>query len=120
MRSLRTIAAAAALLALATAAIGCKGKSGPPVIKDTVEIVVDSSGFNPPVVYARRGKPITIVFTRTEEHTCATEVVIESEKIRKDLPMNAAIPLTFIPSKAGDIPFACAMNMVKGKITVVN
>ena len=113
------IALCAALLALA--ATGCKGQMlGPPKIEDVVNITVDKSGFNPSRIYAKRGRPITLVFNRTEDKTCATEVVIASEHIHKDLPLNASIPVVFMPSKAGDIHFACAMNMVTGTITVVN
>jgi plastocyanin domain-containing protein len=105
---------------LLAAAGGCKGKLGPPEIKDVVNITVDSGGFNPSTIYAKRGKPLTMVFNRTEEHTCATEVVIASEHIRRELPMNAQVPVVFMPEKAGDIRFACPMNMVVGTIKVVN
>ena len=118
MRHLQIVLGCALLLA---AAAGCKSKLlGPPPIKDIVNVTVDKSGFNPDKIYAKRGKPITLVFNRVEEKTCATEVVIASEHIRKELPMNASVPVVFMPSKLGDIHFACPMNMVTGTITVVN
>ena len=120
MRTLR-LALAATLVVVVAAAAGCKGNPiGPPEIKDTVNITVDGSGFKPDVVYAKRGKPITMVFNRTEKDTCATEVVIASERIRKELPLNQSVPVMFIPTKAGDVSFACPMNMVTGTIKVVN
>ena len=79
-----------------------------------------SGGFKPDTIYARRGQPLTLVFNRTEKDTCATEVVIASERIRKELPMNTPVTVVFMPSKVGDIHFACPMNMVTGTIKVVN
>jgi plastocyanin domain-containing protein len=118
MRTLRIAATAALLLA---AAAGCKGKIiGAPEIKEMVNITVDGGGFKPDVVYAKRGKPLTMVFNRTEKDTCATEVLIASERIRKELPLNTPTSVVFIPSKVGDINFACPMNMVRGTIKVVN
>lgn len=118
MRTVRTALATALLLA---AAAGCKGAAlGPPEIRDTVNITVDSGGFKPDVVYAKRGRPLTMVFNRTEKDTCATEVVIASERIRKELPLNQSVPVMFIPTKVGDVHFACPMNMVTGTVKVVN
>ena len=105
----------------AAAGAGCKGVAlGPPKILDTVQISVTSSGFSPDVIYAKRGKPLTMVFNRTEEHTCATEVVIAQQNIRRELPLNAQVPIVFMPEKVGDVKFACPMNMVVGTVKVVN
>lgn len=118
MRTLRIALGAALLLA---AAAGCKsGVLGPPEIKDTVNVTVDSGGFKPDVIYAKRGKALTMVFNRTEKDTCATEVVIASERIRRELPLNQSVLVTFIPTKVGDVHFACPMNMVTGTVKVVN
>jgi plastocyanin domain-containing protein len=118
---MRASAIALCTALLATAASGCKGQLlGPPKIEDVVNVTVDKGGFNPSHIYARRGRPITLVFNRTEEKTCATEVVIASEHITRDLPLHTSVPVVFMPSRAGDIHFACAMNMVSGTITVVN
>ena len=118
---MRTLRIALGATLLFGAAAGCKGSPlGPPEVKDTVNITVDASGFKPDVVYARRGKPLTMVFNRTEKDTCATEVVIASERIRKELPLGQSVPVMFIPTKVGDIHFACPMNMVTGTVKVVN
>ena len=122
MRTLRVVLAAVAAvvaIVLLGAASGCKAKPKPADVKDVVAITVDEKGFNPSSIPARRGRPITLVFTRTSDQTCATEILFPDEKIRKDLPMNTPVPVTFIPSRAGDLHFACAMNMVKGALQVI-
>ena len=120
MRRMRMLLGSLSLgLVLAVGASGCSKKLlGPPKVEDTVIVTVDDSGFHPDSIPAKRGRPITLVFNRTSDHTCATAVVIASEHIRKDLPLNAQAPVMFIPEKAGDIHFACPMNMVTGTISV--
>ena len=115
MRSLLCGLAAALLVAGG----GCNSKPKAAEVKDVVMITVDKDGFNPSEIPAKRGRPITLVFTRISDQTCATEVVIPSENIRKDLPLNATVSLSFVPEKAGKIRFACAMNMVKGDVDVI-
>ena len=98
---------------------GCNRKPTAADVKDVVQVTVDESGFKPTKIVAQKGRPITLVFTRTAERTCADEVVIADEHIRKPLPMNAEVPVTFIPERTGAIHFACPMNMYGGDITVV-
>jgi plastocyanin domain-containing protein len=109
-------AAAAALLALAG---GCKHATSAADVKDSVSITVDESGFKPTKIVAMKGKPITLVFNRTVEHTCADVVVIPSQNLRVELPLNASKPVTITPSASGEIHFACPMNMFGGDITVI-
>ena len=115
----RNLVALALSLCLLPSA-GCKkSKPKPADVKDVVEVIVDEKGFHPSIIPARRGRPITLVFTRKTDKTCATEVLISDERIRRDLPLDTSVPITFIPSKSGDETFACAMNMVKGTIQVL-
>lgn len=117
-RTLRTAVAAALLVA---AGFGCSGKPGPvPLaqIKDTVQVIVDEDGFKPNRIPAMVGRPLTLIFTRKVEKTCADTVVIASENIRQPLPLNNPVMVTFMPSRVGDVHFACPMNMVVGEIAV--
>jgi plastocyanin domain-containing protein len=38
--------------------------------------------------------------------------------VKRGLPLNAPVTIEFTPAKAGDIAFACGMNMLKGVIVV--
>ena len=66
------------------------------------------------------GKPVTLRFLRKIADTCATEVVIEvgGKKLVKDLPLNKPVELTLTFPAPGRIGYACAMNMIRGSITV--
>ncbi len=87
---------------------------------DRVAINVTEKGFEPDNVSVSGGKPVTLVFTRTTDSTCAKEVVIplDGQKIEKPLPLNEAVAVEVTFPKAGQITYACGMNMVKGVLTV--
>ena len=84
----------------------------------TVEISVTEKGFEPSTVTVKKGEPVTLVVTRKTDKTCASEIVIDDEKINAKLPLNEAIKLTFTPKKSGAIKFACGMNMLGGVLKV--
>lgn len=116
---MRTLLAAVSIALLAAASGACKAKpAAPPEVKDLVNVTVDEDGFKPDQIPAKRDRALTLVFKRTTDKTCATSVVIASERINKELPLNTPTSVTFIPEKAGDIHFACPMNMVTGTIRV--
>ena len=64
------------------------------------------------------GRTVDLVFTRTAEDTCATEVVIPALKVRKPLPLGKAVVVTLPPQPAGEIAFACGMSMLRGTVVV--
>lgn len=84
----------------------------------TVTLYVTSDGFVPANVHVPAGKPVTLHVTRKTERTCATELVMKAMNIRQALPMNEAVDITFTPDRAGDLRYACPMDMVAGTITV--
>lgn len=86
-----------------------------------VEISVTDKGFQPKNVSVPKGEPVTLVFTRRTEKTCATEIILEvegQEKIERKLPLNEAVEVTATFPKAGELRYACAMDMISGVITV--
>lgn len=81
-----------------------------------IAISVTEDGFAPALAKVRVGQPVTLVVTRKVEKTCATDIVIKDYGISKPLPMDQPVAITFTPTKAGDIRYACAMDMVVGKL----
>lgn len=86
----------------------------------TIEIKVTDAGFEPREIRVKKGEPTKLVFTRTTEQTCITEIDIPDEKVAKfELPLNKPVALTITPKKAGVEAFHCsAMGMGNGKIIV--
>ena len=56
-----------------------------------VTIIADEKGFTPSEVRATRGAPLTLIFKRTSDNTCAKEVVFPELKVRRPLPLNQAV-----------------------------
>jgi plastocyanin domain-containing protein len=85
-----------------------------------VEIKVTEDGFKPKKVKAKKGEPITLVFTRTTESTCITAVDIPDEDVKDlELPLNEPVSVTVTPKKAGVEKFHCsAMAMGDGRLVV--
>ena len=84
----------------------------------TAKVVVGEQGFEPARVALRAGIRARITFLRTTDKTCGTEVVFPSLGIKRALPLNQPVEIDLTPPKAGDIAFACGMNMLKGSVVV--
>jgi hypothetical protein len=87
-----------------------------PDVKGRLDIRVTEDGFVPAKAKVKVGAPVTLVVTRTVEKTCATEIVIADYGVNQPLPLNQSVEVTITPKKAGNIHFACAMNMITGEL----
>jgi Cu+-exporting ATPase len=83
-----------------------------------ITIVVEG-GYSPDRIVARRGVPLTLIFDRRETNPCSDEIVLPDFGIRRSLPANAKTSIEIRPERAGEFPFSCGMNMLHGKIQVV-
>ena len=86
-----------------------------------IEISVTKRGFNPESINVPANKPVTLVFTRTTEQSCAKSVVLttgDGKKIERELPLDKPIEIAVTFPKAGKLGYACGMDMAKGTIVV--
>jgi RND family efflux transporter MFP subunit len=101
---------------------GHGGPSGPSaggvVPPGPVQVQVTERGFEPPRVRVPRSTRVEIQFIRRTDNTCAKEVVVESQGIRRELPLNQPVTIEVNAGAGGEIAFACGMNMLKGAIVV--
>jgi plastocyanin domain-containing protein len=93
-----------------------KGQGGEAT--QTAKVIVSEQGYEPAKVTLRAGTPARITFVRTTDKTCGTEVVFPSLKITRALPLNQPVVIEFTPARAGDISFACGMDMLHGTVVV--
>lgn len=95
-------------------------KQPQPAAPTRVDIVVTRAGFEPKNVTVPRGKPVILRFERQVERTCGTEVVmvVDGQTITKDLPLGKPVDLAITFGTAGVVKYACAMDMIRGSITV--
>jgi len=109
---------AAASGAGASAAERPAGSAGDRADTQNAKIVVNERGFEPAKVALRAGTPARLTFLRTTDKTCGTEVVFPSLDIKRALPLNEPVVIEFTPAAAGEIAFACGMNMLRGAVVV--
>ncbi len=81
-------------------------------------IMVTDGGYQPSAIALRRGIPARLTFIRNVEASCGTEIVIPAYGIRRDLPLNTRVTVTFTPNRSGRFKFTCGMNMFRGSILV--
>ena len=105
-----------AVVILVTGAATNAGAAKPRLQTATVKIT--ERGFEPYILKFRRGVRTRITFVRTTDSTCATEVVFPELGIKRDLPLNRPVTITFTPRKKGELGFTCGMNMMRGKLLV--
>jgi plastocyanin domain-containing protein len=119
-RSFWACALAASLASISL--IGCGGRSQPaseaPPSTEAVAISVTEEGFVPKEIHVKAGQPVTLAVTRKTERTCATELVLKEYAINQKLPMNETVEIKFTPTHAGQLTYACGMDMIKGHIVV--
>lgn len=81
-------------------------------------VKVTDQGYEPATIQAKAGTPLKLTFIRTSDKTCGTEVLFPDYSINQKLPLNIPTTVTITPKKAGEIAFACGMNMLKGKVVI--
>jgi Cu+-exporting ATPase len=77
-------------------------------------------GYDPDTVIAPKGKPLRLRFDRREDSPCSDEIVFPDFGIRRRLPAHAVSEVVITPDRAGEFPFSCGMNMLHGKVVVVD
>lgn len=81
-----------------------------------IAISVDAVGYHPAESHAKGGEPVHLVFTRTTEDGCGTEVVIPSANVKRALPLNKPVTIDVTMPAKGSLAFACGMDMMHGSV----
>lgn len=85
----------------------------------TVALTVTDKGYEPSPVTLKQGEPVKLVLTRTTDHTCATEIVLDEYNINTPLPLNQPVEVTFTPTKTGKLVYGCAMGKMLSGVFMV-
>ena len=86
-----------------------------------VEIEAGRMGYQPRQVHLQAGVPARLVFTRTVEDDCSSQITLPTYDVAAtDLPLGEAVAIEFTPTEAGEVEFVCGMDMQRGTIAVVS
>ncbi len=80
--------------------------------------VTVKGGYTPDTIVVQAGKPVRLQFYRDETADCSERVVFEKFGIDQQLPAFQTTTIEFMPEQAGEYPFRCGMNMLKGLLVV--
>lgn len=75
-------------------------------------------GFEPPVLHARAGEPLRIVFSREETAPCTERVVFPAFGRSAMLPPFEEVALELAPERAGEYEFTCQLGVLRGRLVV--
>lgn len=80
--------------------------------------VVVKGGYEPEVLYLKQGVPAEVTFKMDDKTACLSHVVFPSLGVDKDLSKEKLAKVQIPTDKAGEIDYACGMDMFHGKIVV--
>ncbi len=86
-----------------------------------IAIAVTDAGFEPARIEIVHGEPVTLVFTRRVEATCATDVhfvLPDGSRIDEKLPLGTPVEIPLRIDRAGPITYSCGMSMNHGTVDV--
>ncbi len=96
-----------------------KAQAAAPGEPRVIQLSVTEKGYEPSPVTLKKGEPVKLVLTRTTDHTCATEIVLDEYGINAKLPLNEPVEVSFTPEKEGKLVYGCAMGkMINGVFMV--
>src|SRR5579859_30335 len=121
--------AVAAVLGAGLALAGCKkdakvepagptpvtaGTVGPDGVR-RVAVDVGKEGYKPDRIGGKPGEKLALVFTRTVDATCVSQLKTPDGKLI-DLPKNSPVEVALTVPPSGELGFACGMDMFHGAV----
>ena len=109
-----SIAIITSLLAVTATAQNKKPKQA--IQKQT--IILNNGEYQPASFRLQRGIPARLTIIRKSADECGEEIVFPAYGIRRRLPLNTPVIVSFTPRKKGNFSFMCGMDMMYGKVIV--
>lgn len=127
--SLRSLRSVIVLAAVAGGACKKDGKAPPkaPVVAARtagavgsdgvrrIAITADAAGYTPSRILAKPGEKLDLVFTRTIDADCISQLKTPDGKLVA-LPMNTPVEVPVTVPASGELTFVCGMDMFRGVI----
>ncbi|HEY4059505.1 MAG TPA: cupredoxin domain-containing protein [Kofleriaceae bacterium] len=81
----------------------------------TIAVEAGKDGYSPETIVGKPGEKLKLVFTRTVDSECISELVAPDGK-KVALPLNKPVDVDVTVPQSGELAFACGMDMFHGKI----
>jgi P-type Cu+ transporter len=90
-------------------------------LDDGVQVVrvAVKGGYSPDLIQVTQGVPVRLLFDRQESGDCSSHVVFPDFGVNQGLPAFATTAVELVPTQPGEFGFACGMNMIRGRLTVL-
>lgn len=85
---------------------------------ETVRIEIAANGYTPKTIGVRKGQTVKLEFFRKDGDNCGEKLVFPAMNIERDIPVGKPVVVEVTPDKAGELKFACGMDMLRGKLIV--
>lgn len=82
-------------------------------------VTVDG-GYWPPLINARAGQPLRLVFHRFDDSDCAARVVFSRPRLERHLALAHATVVDLPAQPVGEVRFACGMGRYVGRIELTD
>lgn len=94
-----------------------QGPSAQPIDEPVQEVrIVVKGGYDPDTIFVEAGRPVRLLFHRTETAECSERVVFEALNIDRELPAFEITAVEFTPNEPGDYPFRCGKDVLRGVV----
>lgn len=80
-----------------------------------VSIEASIEGYKPDRIGGKPGEKLTLVFTRTADAACISQLKTPDGKL-VDLPKGTPVEVAVTVPQSGEVGFACGMDMVHGAV----
>ena len=83
-----------------------------------IQVIVDKGTYTPSRIDIAPGQAVRLKVLRKEYTPCTKDIVFPSLGISRELPVGKEVVIDVPAQAAGEVPFRCGMNMVKGSLVV--
>ncbi len=84
-----------------------------------IELNITGSKYLPNVIVARKSILLKILVRAEENAGCAREIIFPDFGVDEIIPAGGSKVIEILPEKTGTYPFRCSMDMIHGKLIVV-
>ena len=80
-----------------------------------IPVEANAKGYAPDHIAGKPGEKLGLVFTRTDDTECISQLKVANGKL-VDLPKGKAVEIAVTVPASGEVGFACGMDMYRGVI----